>query len=322
MDNFGTNITSEILAANNGSMGRILKLESLDKGLDFKTWLEQYKDSLDSVILEFGGILFRNFGIDSVSEFNKAVQVLCPNLLSYIYRSTPRTKLGGNIYTATEYPKTRSIPFHNENSYSKSWPNKIFFYSAIVAEQGGETPIANSRQVYLKIDPSVRAKFEQLKVMYVRNYMPGVDLSWQEVFQTTSPEEVNRFCKANDIEHQWISDSHLRTKQICQAVIKHPLTKEDIWFNQAHLFHISALDIAERDSLIKFLGEENIPRNSFYGNGEAIEEEVLNHIREMYTQEKIIFSWCKGDMLMLDNILMAHSREPFEGVRKVAVAMG
>ena len=112
------------------------------------------------------------------------MQSLCPDLLDYVYRSTPRTKLGGKIYTATEYPADRIIPLHNENAYSKSWPQKIFFFSVIVASEGGETPIADSREVYKWIDPEIRHKFEKHRVMYTRNYSKGIDLSWQEVFQT------------------------------------------------------------------------------------------------------------------------------------------
>ena len=60
----------------------------------------------------------RNFSIRSVSEFNKLANQISPNLLNYENRSTPRTLLGGKIYTATEYPAHKQIPLHNENSYT------------------------------------------------------------------------------------------------------------------------------------------------------------------------------------------------------------
>ena len=285
-------------------------------------WIKENKSLLEDYLIKFGGILLRNFGIYSVSEFNKAVQILCPNLLDYVYRSTPRTKLGGKIYTATEYPADRTIPLHNENSYSNLWPTKIFFFSVIVASEGGETPIADSRKVYKRIDNSIREKFEQKGILYVRNYNPGIDLSWQDVFQTDQKELVNKYCQDNNIEFEWKkSGPELTTKQVCQATIVHPISRVPVWFNQAHLFHISALEENDRISLIKELGEENLPRNTFYGDGQPIEIEVLNHIREVYNQEKIKFQWQKGDIMMLDNILTAHARETYKGERKVAVAM-
>ena len=287
-------------------------------------WAKENKQLLDNYLVKFGGILLRNFAIYSVSEFNKFVQIISPNLLDYVYRSTPRTKLGSKIYTATEYPADKTIPLHNENSYSKTWPEKIFFFSIIVANEGGETPVADSRKVYKKIEKLIKEKFEQNGgVLYVRNYTPGVDLSWQEVFQTDNKELVSKYCQEHDIKFQWNTiGPELTTKQVCQTTITHPTTGEVVWFNQAHLFHISALNEQDRMSLIRELGEQNLPRNTFYGNGQPIEIQVLEHIREAYNKEKIKFKWQRGDIMILDNILTAHAREPFKGARKVAVAMG
>ena len=193
MQDFGSKIKCDLISAKLPSTGKILKLEPKNQDFGLLEWLKENKKPLEDNLIKFGGILFRNFNLESLSEFNKAVQIICPNLIDYTYRSTPRTKLGGKIYTATEYPKERSIAFHNENSYSRSWPNKIFFYSAIVAEDGGETPIADSRNVYEAIDSAIKQKFEKKGVLYIRNYTPGIDLSWQEVFQTENKEEVNKY---------------------------------------------------------------------------------------------------------------------------------
>jgi alpha-ketoglutarate-dependent taurine dioxygenase len=285
-------------------------------------YVKENKKLLESHLLKYGGILLRNFNVYSLSEFNRMVQILSPDLLDYVYRSTPRTRLGGKIYTATEYPADRTIPLHNENAYARAWPNKIFFFSVIVASEGGETPIADSRNIYKKIDSQIKEKFEEHGVMYTRNYNKGIDLSWQEVFQTEEGADVEKYCNVNNIEFEWkAAGPELTTRQTCQATLVHPTSGESVWFNQAHLFHISSLDKDSRLSLIKELGEENIPRNASYGNGEPLEVEVLDHIREVYTQEKVKFKWHKGDIMILDNILMAHGRESYKGERKVAVAM-
>ena len=87
------------------------------------------------------------------------------------------------------------------------------------------------------------------------------------------------------------------------------------------MFHISNLEEDTIKSLLAEYGEEYLPRNAFYGDDTPFEINVLNHIREIYNQEKIVFKWQKGDIMLLDNILMAHGREPYKGERKVAVAM-
>jgi hypothetical protein len=293
-----------------------------NKSLNSFEWIKNNKNLLEECLLKYDGVLLRNFEIYSVSEFNKIVQIISPNLLDYSYRSTPRTKLGGKIYTATEYPPDRVISLHNENSYSLSWPEKIFFFSVIVASEGGETPIASSRNVYKKIDKSIKEEFENQGILYVRNYNTGIDLSWQEVFQTEQKDTVNLYCRDNNIDYIWNNNGpELTTKQICQASISHPKSHGKVWFNQAHLFHISSLHVNDRISLINEVGEANLPRNSFYGDGRNIPYDVLDHIREVYNQEKIKFKWSRGDIMILDNILTAHGREPFTGERKVAVAM-
>jgi alpha-ketoglutarate-dependent taurine dioxygenase len=285
-------------------------------------WIQENIQEIEKNLLKHGGILLRNFNISSVSEFNRLVQSFSPTLLEYVYRSTPRTKLGGTIYTATEYPADKIIPLHNENSYSRSWPNKIFFFSAIVAAEGGETPLADSRKVYQKVDPKIRGKFEKLGVTYIRNYTKGIDLNWQEVFQTEEKSDVEKYCHSNNIDFEWKNGiPELTTRQTCQATLIHPKTGESVWFNQAHLFHISSLDEISRQSLLQELGTDKIPRNASYGNGEPIEDATLDHIRDVYSQQKMKFKWNKGDVLILDNILMAHGRETYKGERKIAVAM-
>ncbi len=286
-------------------------------------FIQTHKDIIETVLLQYGAVLLRGFDINGVSEFNKVAQIITPNLLEYIYRSTPRTKLGGRIYTATEYPSNRHIPLHNEFSYFRFWPNKIMFFCVISPTSGGETPIADSRKVLKNINPEIVNKFKQKGVMYVRNYTSGIDLSWQEVFQTDSKEKVECYCDEHAIQWLWRNDSNeLTTKQVCQATVNHPITGEEVWFNQAHLFHISSLVNEDAAFLKAELGEDNLTRNSFYGDGTNFEPPYLTEIRQAYDAATIKFEWQRGDIMLLDNILMAHGRTPYTGERKIAVAMG
>lgn len=306
-------------------LGEIPCYHAFEDNADMLKVIQNSRNEIEQQLLKFGGILLRGFNIRSVSEFNKLANVISPRLLDYINRSTPRSKLGGKIYTATEYPAERRIPFHNENSYTLSWPNKILFFSAIAATLGGETPIADGRRVFDKINQEIIEKFNNKKILYVRNYMPGIDLSWQETFQTDDRNEVEKYCKENSIAYEWPNNGRkieLITKQVCQATLKHPLTGENVWFNQAHLFHISSLEESDRNTLTEILGENTFPRNAYYGDGSEIDISYLNQIREAYETERIEFKWQKGDVMVLDNRIMAHSRNPFSGDRKVVVAMG
>jgi hypothetical protein len=94
-----------------------------------------------------------------------------------------------------------------------------------------------------------------------------------------------------------------------------------VWFNQANLFHLSTLDEDMQDALVDAVGLENVPRNVFYGDGEPLETEALAEIRGVLDRQRVVFPWLTGDVLMLDNMLTAHARDPFDGPRKVVVAM-
>ncbi len=290
-------------------------------GVALKDWIIGNREFIQQQLLQHGGILFRGFAANSVTEFEDLVKTLSGSLLRYSYRSTPRSEVEGRIYTSTEYPPDQTIPLHNEMSYSRSWPRKIWFYSVKTAEQGGETPIADSRKVYQRLSPTVQDRFRDKGVMYVRNYGSGLDLPWQDVFNTDNVAEVERHCEEAGIEYEWRSQDRLRTRQICAAIRQHPETGEVLWFNQAHLFHISSLRPDLRRSLLEDLTEEELPRQAFYGDGAPIADADLAEIRQAYDDVEVAFPWDEGDLLLLDNMLIAHGRRPFEGQRKVLVGM-
>ncbi|KAB8332628.1 TauD/TfdA family dioxygenase [Scytonema tolypothrichoides VB-61278] len=290
-------------------------------GINLATWSASNYEWLETNLLQHGGILFRNFSMSDTGSFEHLIQSLSKELIEYSYRSTPRSQVSGKIYTSTEYPAEQSIPLHNEMAYSRNWPMKIWFFCLEAAGQGGETPIADSRKVFQRIDPKIKEQFIQKKVMYVRNYGQGIDLKWENVFQTPNKSEVESYCRNVGIEFEWKDGNHLRTSQVCQAVATHPKTNDMVWFNQAHLFHVSSLKPEVRESLLSTVKEEDLPRNVYYGDGSKIEASVIKEINEIYQQSAVTFSWQSGDILMLDNMLTAHGRKPFAGTRRVLVGM-
>ncbi len=284
-------------------------------------WVSENEEIIQERLSRQGALLIRGLNIISGKQFGSILsRMFGAELLKYSYRSTPRTGLKGNVYTATEYHKDKIIPMHNENSYSNVWPMNIGFLCMVPAEKGGETPIVDSRIVYEKIPITIRKKFEEKGVKYVRNY-GDIDLPWEEVFQTSDKHEVEAFCNENKLKYKWLDDNRLRTWQVNQATALHPVTNEWVWLNQAHLFHISSVDKETRASMLSMLGEDNLPRNTYYGDGSQIEESDLEVIRQVYKEEQFTFSWQKNDFLLLDNMLYAHGRRPFEGERKVLVGM-
>ena len=289
--------------------------------------LEANRDAIMAIVEtelpKFGALLFRGFEVDGVQGFEAFADWFKGEQIQYDYGSTPRTQIKGKVYTSTEYPPDQTIPLHNEMAYTTQWPMMLWFYSQIVAEQGGETPIADSREIYKRIRPEIRDRFEKEGLLYVRNYRVGMDVPWQKVFNTEDRGRVEEICRQSKIEFEWRGrrGDELRTRQSCQACAKHPHTGEDVWFNQAHLFHISNLEDRFRKAMLTIYKEEDLPRNVYYGDGSTIEDDILNEVRAVMEDVKVAFPWRKDDVMMMDNMLAAHGRHPFKGNRKVAVSM-
>lgn len=316
----GELVTAELLAAEK-PYPLVLRPAEAVEGLSLTAWGEGARESVLARLREHGALLFRGFEVGGLEGFEAFLRVVAGDLLDYSYRSTPRSLVSSRIYTSTEYPADQAIPFHNEMSYARQWPLKIAFHCLVAAAQGGATPIADSRKVRERIPPAVRDRFAAQGVLYVRNYGKHLDLPWEEVFQTRGRSEVERLCRQLQLDWEWLDGGRLRTRQVCQAVAVHPETGEEVWFNQAHLFHVSSLGQEMQEALLQSASPEDLPRNTYYGDGAPIEPEVLALIREAYRQEAVTFAWQTGDVLLLDNMLIAHGREPFQGPRRIVVGM-
>jgi alpha-ketoglutarate-dependent taurine dioxygenase len=257
-----------------------------------------------------------------MEAFNDFMRIVSRSLMEYKERSTPRTRVGSDIYTSTEYPPHLDIVQHNENSYASTWPRTIAFYCEVPADTGGETPLADSGEVYRRVPGRVREAFASTGVMYVRNYGLGVDLSWQDAYQTSDRAAVEAYCRGASISCEWLDGGQrLRTRQVRPAVARHPLTREWLWFNQAHLFHTSGLDRATREALHATFAEADLPRQAFFGDGSPIPVAWLDDVRDAYRESLQVFSWQRGDVLLVDNMRISHGRRAFTGPRKVYVAM-
>lgn len=288
--------------------------------VDLADWAMNNRDFIDKELLQHGALLFRGFDLASPAEFEKFAEAISPQLFAE-YGDLPREGVGGKVYGSTPYPADQAILFHNESSHMHRWPMRIWFFCVQAAEQGGETPVVDCRRVYQLLDPKLRARFTDKKLMYVRNYIDGLDVSWQTFFRTTDRSVVEEYCRRSSIDFEWNGD-RLRTRQICPAVVRHPQTNDMVFFNQLQLHHVSCLEPAVRQSLLSIVKEADLPRNVYYGDGSPIEDSVIQETREIYEQVAVSFPWRKGDVLMLNNMLVAHGRNPYAGARKIVVAMG
>ncbi|HEX3559479.1 MAG TPA: TauD/TfdA family dioxygenase [Pyrinomonadaceae bacterium] len=284
--------------------------------VELVAWAKVSRELIEASLLKHGGILFRGFDITTAAALDAFIKVVSTQAAAYQEPTSPRTHVSGNVYTSTDYPPAERILLHNENSYSASWPLRLFFCCVTPAEQGGATPVADSRRIYRRLDPRVRERFIQKQVMYVRNFGDGLAIPWQSVFNISDRAEMEQYCWQRGIEVKWKDENRLRIRYVRPAVATHPRTHDTVWFNHVLLFHIGMREPAVREALLNAFAEDDLPYNVFYGDGSRIEADDLATVSAAYDQETVSFDWRTGDVLMLDNMLAAHGREPFVGSRR------
>ena len=289
--------------------------------VDLVAWAKEQRATLQQKLSQQGALLFRGFSIATAKDFEQVAEAICPDLFGE-YGDLPRTGVSDKVYGSTPYPEDKAILFHNESSHLQQWPMKIWFCCLQPSQQGGETPIVDCRQIYQSLSPEVRDRIQEKQLMYVRNYIKGLDVNWQDFFHTTDRQVVEQRCQAVGVEWEWLEEDGLQTRQVRPAVVRHPHTGEWVVFNQLQLHHLSYLDAPTQASLLSLFGEDRLPRQVYYGDGSPIEPAVLDALQTAYKQAEKMFTWQQGDILMLDNMLMAHGRNPYVGPRKIAVAMG
>jgi alpha-ketoglutarate-dependent taurine dioxygenase len=296
-------------------------IENDDPGTGLVARIERDRTKIRQSLVEQGAVLFRGFSTGGVDGLNAVVRALSGEPLAYTERSSPRSTIKGQIYTSTDYPSNEEIFLHNENSYQASWPLTLFFQCLQPPTTQGATPLADIRQVYRSIDPAVREEFARRKWMVRRNFHGSFGVSWEHVFNTSDRNSVEEYCAGHGITCEWLPGGGLRTTAVREPIHKHPVTGESVWFNHATFFHVTTLAKDIREGLQSIFSEQDLPSNTYYGDGGTIPDDVVDHLRSRYRAAWTRFDWQRDDILAVDNMTAAHGREPYTGPRKIAVAM-
>ncbi len=302
---------------------------------DFLSLLRENKAFFKTNLLKYGGLLFRNFPITNEHDFAAAIEVLdTGKFINYIGGDSPRNKVREGVYTSTEAPPHVKISLHNELSFVNKYPSHIFFYCHLAPQAKGETIIGDARKIYREIDNSVRERFITKGLKYTSRYFYKSDFmrfiaqnahkSWIDVFETHDKNKIESLCRENDFHLQWTKNNWLQISQVRPATLTHPITQENIWFNQAHLYDFNPKFLG----WFKYLGTKLVYSRKHtklhdvcFADGTPIPRKDLYHIMDVLDGNTIAFPWQKGDILVLDNILAMHGRATFTGKRRILTAM-
>lgn len=278
-------------------------------------------DGLSDLLVREKALVFRGFGMTQ-ERLDPAMDRLLPNRLAYVHGNSPRTKVGRNVYTSTEYPPELTISMHNELSYAHTWPSRLLFCCVTRPQTGGATPVVDGVRWLESLRPEIRAAYAG-GVLYTQNLHDGYGLgkSWQDTFETDDRSQVETFLKSTEAEWEWRADGTLRVTQLRPSTVRHPVTGVEVWFNQSDQWHPAALGDDTAAELAQIMPEEELPQSVRFADGSPIPADHVIEVRDKGLEAAVDCDWEAGDLMLIDNVLVAHGRRPFTGSRRVLVAM-
>ena len=285
------------------------------------SWAAEHRDALRAVVAEHGSVLVRGLGLRDETEIGAVFQQLATGLMTEKEAFAPRRTYSDGVYSSSKWPPNQPMCMHHELSYTLEVPGLMLFACLIAPTDGGATAVADSPTVLDALPPELIERFEREGWLLTRNYNDEIGASFAEAFGTEDRGAVESYCRANAIEFEWQPDGGLRTRQRRRAVVRHPVTGQRCWFNQIAFLNEWTIAPEVHEYLVDVYGADALPFNTRFGNGGPIGEDVVQLLNKIYEANTAREPWQAGDLMLVDNVRTAHSREPFEGPREVLVAM-
>ncbi|GAA5165330.1 TauD/TfdA family dioxygenase [Pseudonocardia eucalypti] len=290
---------------------------------DAPTWVAEHRDALHAVIDEHGALLVRGLGLGDTGQVGAVFQRLASGgLMGERESFAPRTAYAPGVYSSTKWQPNEPMCMHHELSYALEFPNLMMFACRTAPGAGGATAVCDSAAVLDALPADLVARFEREGWLLSRNYNDEMGASYAEAFGTADRGAVEDYCRANAIDFEWQSGGGLRTWQRRYAVVAHPISGRNCWFNQIAFLNEWTLDPDVREFLVDVYGRESLPFNTHFGNGDPVGPDIVHLLNQVYQANTRREPWQSGDLLLVDNIRTAHSREPFQGPREVLVGLG
>ncbi|HTZ80075.1 MAG TPA: TauD/TfdA family dioxygenase [Stellaceae bacterium] len=288
-------------------------------------WIETERMELRRRLDRHGAVLFRGFGLSGPGDFLHLAQTITVTpLMPYSGGDAPRGRVHDLIYNSTDAPPEVEILAHNEKSYSAAYPRTIMFYCDRARMAGGATPLADGRRILARLAPATAEAFRARGVTYIQNLHggEGPGKSWFVTYESQDRAAVEAYLRKIGARFHWKDDGSLHVEETLKAVVHHPETKDEVLFTQAYYWHHSMYDAETRTAMLANAREDDLYHHARFGDGTAIGDDMLAELRATIRAETVEFPWQVGDLLVVDNILALHGRAPYQGERRILVAMG
>ncbi len=299
-----------------------LPMLTVEDGRDPTQWADQHREALRAVVDEHGAVMVRGLGLRDATEVATVFQRLVPDgLMPDREAFAARHQHSEGVYSSLKWPANQPMCMHHELSYALEFPGLLLFACLEAPSVGGVTGVADAHTVLEALPEDLVRRFEDEGWLLARSYNEDVGASYEEAFGVTDRAAVEGYCRSHAIEFEWQPDGELRTRQRRPAVVRHPVTGERTWFNQVAFLSEWTIAPEVREYLVDVYGSDGLPFNTCFGNGEPIGEDIIALLNEIYETHTLRTPWEAGDLMLVDNVRMAHSREAYEGPREILVGM-
>jgi alpha-ketoglutarate-dependent taurine dioxygenase len=288
---------------------------------DTLSWATEHRDALRAAVTEHGSILVRGLGLRDAAETGAVFRHLATHLMIEREAFAPRQTYSEGLYSSSTWPTNQPMCMHHELSYTLEFPSLMLFACLHAPTDGGATAVADSTTVLKALPTELVERFDREGWLLTRTYNDEIGASYAEAFGTPDRTAIEHYCRAHAIEFEWQPDGGLRTRQHRSAIVQHPVTGARCWFNQIAFLNEWTIDSEVREFLLDVYGPEGLPFNTHFGSGDPINADIVALLNQTYDTHTIREPWQTGDLMLVDNIRTAHSREPFAGPREVLVGM-
>ncbi|KAH7110899.1 hypothetical protein B0J11DRAFT_599202 [Dendryphion nanum] len=293
---------------------------------------------LFSLIKDHGGaLIIRGLPIQTPADYSRIAHTFGFAPHDEVGRPPIRTVLAPNVKTANEGPPELPIWPHNEYGWSTHNPAWLTFSCLQVPETGGATPVISSVGLAHKLKkqaPEFFARLEEKGVRYLYRYGreqvvsttgASVFAAYGEKVEEGDDEETIRRKIEDEVRRhsdlfEWHGDGSLSVTHVVPIIRKHIPTALPTWFGNL----TSAYGRSRHHGATQppFRGDDGsyhpLPT---YGDGSPIATADLELALNLAEDSQVDVHWEKGDLVLLDNYAVMHSRKPWVGDRKVLAAL-
>ncbi|KAJ4363199.1 hypothetical protein N0V83_010319 [Neocucurbitaria cava] len=309
---------------------------SLDAAISTIKSLQAQGSLLSKKLATHGTLLFRGLPIKSADDFSRFAHAFGFSPHEIIGIVVDRPLLAPNVAPANEAPKEVLIYNHNESPQVPHAPEYIFFYSHRAPKEGGKTPISSSLELFHRAKEELPEFIDELaekgilsKVTYKvdKQYTGGSTLKQafgkdieegddEATRRAKVEEQIKRYCRGEHTTWEWTDEGKtLVLTHRLPAIRTQPGSDLPTLFTGLAGYYKTFLS-PDAPSVAR----RNITQQLF-GDGTPIPEHYLKQLAEITDEIRVLHKWQEGDVLVYDNVIAQHGRQPWKGAQEDRVVL-